>query len=150
MQNTRRIRYCETNIMTYVMQMIMLSCGIIQTLPWLKIQMQTQMQIHSPRIIMLICSKGGVYIQTFGWMGTRYLCRGSEMNTQYITKRTILDKRVEFARDDLVGGNCLPFLNMMDKGYRITLECKDNEGQRIIRPKFSKLDRKFTAIELLP
>ena len=51
------------------------------------------------------CSKGGVYLQPFGWMGTRYLRIGSVSDTEYIAKRTILDERVEFAREDLAGGN---------------------------------------------
>ena len=51
------------------------------------------------------CSKGRAYLQTFGWMGTRYLWSGFVSDTEYITKCTILDERVEFSREDLASSN---------------------------------------------
>ena len=62
---------------------------------------------------------------------------------------TILDDQMAFAQSDLVCGSVKPFLNILDKGYRITLECKERGEQRTLQPDFAKSDRKFKAIESL-
>ena len=54
-----------------------------------------------------------------------------------------------FVHNDLVDGLVEPFLDVSDKGYRITLEYNDRGGQRTLQPDFAKSDRKFKAVESL-
>ena len=54
-----------------------------------------------------------------------------------------------FTENDLINGLVKPFLNILDKGYMIILECKNRGEQRTLQPDFSKYDRKFRAIEFL-
>ena len=82
-------------------------------------------------------------------METHHLWSGSVTDTEYMISSTILDKQMAFAEDDLINGLVKPFLNVLDKGYRITLECKDRGGQRTLQPDFAKSDGKFKAVELL-
>ena len=84
------------------------------------------------------CCKGGAFLQTFGWMGTHHLWSGSVTDTEYMLSSTILDNQMVFARHDLINGLVKPFLNVLDKEYRITLECKDRGGQRTLQPNFAK------------
>ena len=93
------------------------------------------------------CCKGGVFLQTCRWMGTHHLWSGSVTDTEYMISSTILDNQMVFAEHDLINDLVKPFLNVLDKGYRITLECKDRGGQRTLQPDFAKSDRKFKAVE---
>ena len=95
------------------------------------------------------CCKGGVFLQTCGWMGTYHLWSGSVTDTEYMISSTILDNQMVFAEHDLINGLVKAFLNVLDKGYIITLECKDIGEQPSLKLNVSKSDRKFKAVESL-
>ena len=95
------------------------------------------------------CCKGCVFLQTCGWMGTPYLWSGSVTDTEYMISSTILDNEMVFADNDLINGLVKSFFNVLDKGYRITLDCKNRGGKWILQPDFAKSVCKFRAIESL-
>ena len=59
----------------------------------------------------------------------------------------IFEKQKVFAEKDLYKGKPSPFVNIFDKGYRLTLEAARAGGQECIQPIFAKSDRRFVGSE---
>ena len=90
-------------------------------------------------------AKGGVFVQICGWIGTYELYPGAVSDSDYMTLCGIFENQKVFQEND--GGD--PFLNVLDRGYRITkIACK-NGHQFVLQPIFAKSDRKFNTIETL-
>lgn len=95
------------------------------------------------------CAKGGVFIQPCGWMGTEHLWVGATSDTHYMEHSGILDRQKSFATEDLVRNEELPFINILDKGYRINLAAWRAGRQQVLQPVFARSDRTFTADETI-
>ena len=95
------------------------------------------------------CANGGVFVQTCGWMGVHSLWSGSVSDSEYMTKTDILKEQMRFALDDRVNGMVIAFTNVMDKGYRITMDCQEAGNQKAVQPDFMRCDKIFRAIESL-
>ena len=55
----------------------------------------------------------------------------------------------EFALNDLVNGQVLPFTNIYDKGYRAKMIAWKTGKQRVIQPVWASSDRRFGRNETL-
>ena len=93
--------------------------------------------------------KGGVAIQACGWILVFVLFTGGTSDTLYFEKCKALKKQHTFASQDLVLGKVLPFLNILDKGYRCTVEAFRNGEQEVLQPTFAKKGHTFTAKDTL-
>ena len=95
------------------------------------------------------CAKGRVLVQTCGRMGVHSLWSGSISDSEYMTKSFILKEQMEFALNDMVNGIMIAFTNVMDKGYRITMDCQEAGNQKTLQPDFMRSDKQFRAVESL-
>jgi hypothetical protein len=86
------------------------------------------------------CAKGGVTLQLCGWTRSLNLCTGGIDDLGYIKMVNILQEQKEFAGSD--DTSSVPFLNILDKGYRCTLAA-NKEGQDCLQPIFAKSDTQF-------
>jgi len=94
------------------------------------------------------CSKAGVHIQLGGYMGGEELWVGAITDSQYQDETKIFDKQHQFASTfDRVNNKLVPFVNIVDKGYRINLPAWRAGRQTVLQPIFSKSDRMFTGTE---
>ena len=94
------------------------------------------------------CAKGGVFLQLCGWMGVEELWVGATSDSFYIEKSGILRRQREFAEKDKVGDKYVPFIIILDKGYRI-IRIAWREGKQVcLQPKFAKSDAQFTSNDL--
>ena len=66
------------------------------------------------------CFKGGIAVQTCGWIRTHNLWTGCVSDTAYQAKRGIFSIQKKFGEKDLVGEErkYIPFTNVFNKGYR--------------------------------
>ena len=90
-------------------------------------------------------AKGGVFVQLCGWTGTYDLYPGAMSDSEYLNDTGIFSIQKEFQQMD--GGD--PFLNVVDRGYRITKAAWNNGRQFVLQPIFAKSDRQFNTIETL-
>ena len=95
------------------------------------------------------CAKGGVFLQMCGWMGVEDLWTGAISDTLYQTKTGIFQKQCDFVKHDRVNDKEIPFTNIVDKGYRITLAARRAGKQLVLQPVFANSDRKFTGKETI-
>ena len=70
---------------------------------------------------------------------------GATSDSHYQEKSNIFEKQHEFAASDLVDGAHIPFTNILDKGYRVSLPAWRNGKQLVIQPTFKNSDKKFSA-----
>ena len=89
-------------------------------------------------------AKGGVFIQLCGWLGTYDLYPGAISDSDYLKNAGVFESQKDYQEKD--GG--IPFLNIVDRGYRIT-KAAWMAGQFVLQPIFSKSDRKFNTLETL-
>ena len=94
------------------------------------------------------CAKGGVFLQLCGWMGVEELWVGATSDSFYMERTNILKRQKEFAESDLVDGKYVPFLIILDKGYRIIRIAYREGKQTCLQPKFAKSDHQFTSDDL--
>ena len=95
------------------------------------------------------CLKGGVAVQAMGWIVGLKLFTGGASDSLYFEKCKVLKKQKNFAATDLVNGKNVPFLNILDKGYRCTVEAFRQGEQEVLQPTFAKQGRTFTAEETI-
>ena len=95
------------------------------------------------------CAKGGVFVQLSGWGGAHELWAGATSDTQYLNTSGILQIQDYFSKEDLVEGRVVPFMNILDKGYRSTVAAWQNGKQLILQPDFKKSDRRFRGLETI-
>ena len=94
------------------------------------------------------CAKGGVFIQLCGWMGVEELWVGATSDSFYMEHTKILRRQKEFADNDRVDGKYVPFILILDKGYRIVRIAWREGKQTCLQPKFAISDMQFTSDEL--
>ena len=85
-----------------------------------------------------------MFVQLCGWIGAYDLFPGAISDTQYFNDAGIFEHQQHFQQAD--GG--VPFLNIVDRGYRIT-KAAWQRNQLILQPIFSKSDAKFTTEDTL-
>ena len=95
------------------------------------------------------CAKGGVFLQLCGWLGVEHLWVGATSDSHYQEHTNIFGKQQEFANEDLVNGQYIPFTNIFDKGYRVNLPAFRAGRQHVLQPIFARSDRKFTGRETI-
>lgn len=92
--------------------------------------------------------KGGVVIQLCGWIRTLPLCTGAIGDQANLSKtETFEEKQKIFSEMDETSDE--PATNVMDKGYRSTLEAQKHGDQRCLQPHFAESDRRFNSTETL-
>jgi len=96
------------------------------------------------------CAKGGVYLQICGWIRASYLVTGHATDDKCTELTKILEIQQIFQdhdrkRDD---DKLKPFVIVLDKGYRITLNAKGCL-QLVLQPAFAASDKQFTRTDLL-
>ena len=92
------------------------------------------------------CGKGGVFIQLGAWMGVEELWVGAISDSMYQDKTEIFPTQMHFAENiDNNYGKLIPFLNIVDKGYRINLPAQRARRQTVIQPVFAKSDTMFSG-----
>ena len=94
------------------------------------------------------CFKGGIGVQTCGWIRTHDLWTGGVSDTTYQGSSGIFEKQREFVEinDD---ENKVPFTNIFDKGYRNRLAAWQAGHQLTLQPSFAKSDSRFRRRETL-
>ena len=93
-------------------------------------------------------AKGGVFIQPCGWLGSESLWTGAISDTKYHEVNGILSKQNEFAKQDLVDGEILPFTSILDRGYRVNLQAW-REGKQVVRQPTFNNKGSFSAYDTL-
>ena len=95
------------------------------------------------------CFKGGIGVQTCGWIRTHDLWTGCVSDTAYQGTSGIFEKQKEFAENDLVNDKYKAFTNIFDKGYRNRLAAWQIGKQLTLQPSFAKSDSRFRRGETL-
>ena len=130
--NTRLVMWDTTNIDLYKSSSA-------------EIQRLTYSKYYSGNI-----GKGGVFIQSCGWLGTHDLWTGGISDSEYLIKSGILTLQQDYLRS----GNCshgseLSWTIMMDKGFRAVTQAWRAGKQMCVQPNFARSDRHFRAYETL-
>ena len=98
------------------------------------------------------CFKGGIALQTCGWIRTHNLWTGCVSDTTYQEKSGIFELQKKFGEKDLIGAEkntYKAFTNIFDKGYRNRLVAWLIGRQITLQPTFAKSDRTFCRNETL-
>jgi len=91
--------------------------------------------------------KGGVALQLCGWTTTLELCTGRMEDSAYIKSVKIFEQQKTFAEKDPSSPN--PFINILDRGYRVVLHAHQLGGQLCIQPQFAQSDGMFNTEDVL-
>lgn len=94
------------------------------------------------------CAKGGVGIQKCGYIVNRELWTAAS-DTYYQTECGVFSDQESFQNEDLIEGKVLPFLNVLDKGYRVTAHAFRAGGQLVQQPHFTNAMQDFSTEETL-
>ena len=84
-----------------------------------------------------------------GWLGNEDLWGGGVTDTDYNEQSGYLQEQDEFQKADLVRGEIIEFLNMLDRGYRGKMAAWQNGGQLALQPPSSKSDQRFSGRQTL-
>ena len=68
-------------------------------------------------------SKAGVTLQKDGFTRAIDPYTSTTPDTTYVTGNRILEDQKEFDENDNINGKIIPFTNIFDKEYRLTMEC---------------------------
>ena len=94
-------------------------------------------------------AKGAVFIQPSGWMGTHDLWMGAVSDSEYFVRSGILKQQQIFLETHDPDTTQYPWINILDKGYRV-VEAAWREGRQfVLQPTFAKADKKFTSKETI-
>ncbi|KAL9182228.1 hypothetical protein ACHAXT_012880 [Thalassiosira profunda] len=93
------------------------------------------------------CFKGGVGLQFCGWQVNWNLWTGFADDSRYHDESGYSDEQKSFQETDLVNGEVKPFLNVLDRGYRVTYAAHQTGGQMVLQPPGSKSERRFKGRE---
>lgn len=93
--------------------------------------------------------KGSVFIQLCGWMGTYELWMGGVSDSDYMIRSGILKQQHDFVIKYDTTNKDIPFLNILDKGYRIISAAWRTGGQFVLQPAFAKSDKKFDTLDVI-
>ena len=92
-------------------------------------------------------AKGGVFLQPCGWEGTFDLWAGAVSDSQYLVGEKVLERQKLFAEADPTCDS--PFVNILDKGYRVTVDAFKEGKQLCWQPYFAPSDRRYNTNEVL-
>jgi hypothetical protein len=94
-------------------------------------------------------AKGGIGLQQCGWICAETLWQGAVTDTDYVLRAEILEQQNRFIE-------CLDrdraetkFVNILDKGFRITRAAWETGNQTVLQPHFAKADSKFSGNQTL-
>lgn len=93
--------------------------------------------------------KGAVFVQLCGWMGTFELWMGAVSDSDYMIRSGILQLQQQYVPlydEEYIN---IPFVNILDKGYRIVSAAWRTGGQFVLQPSFAKSDHKFTSLDVI-
>ena len=93
------------------------------------------------------CFKGGVFCQMSGWIGNDDLWGGGVSDSHYNQHAGYLNDQEEFQKLDIVEGRVVPFVNVLDRGYRGKLAAWNQGRQLALQPPSSKSDQRFKGRE---
>jgi len=93
-------------------------------------------------------AEGAVFLQLCGWGSTWELWAGSVSDSDYQTLTEVLETQEKFVMEDPVNSD-IPFLNFLDKGYRVVLAAWRAGRQLTLQPDFARSDRRFNSQEVL-
>ena len=94
------------------------------------------------------CAKGGVCIQLCGWIRATHLVNGHACDKKTTELTKALPQQQQFQEHDKVNNAVLPFLLILDKGYRITMLAKQY-NQSCWQPIFAKSNEQIQQNDLL-
>ena len=89
------------------------------------------------------CVKGGIGVQTCGWVRLHDLWMGWVSDTAYQERSGIFDMQKKFGESDLVDEKYIAFRNILDKGYRNRLAAWRAGRQLTLHPTFARSDQRF-------
>ena len=79
-------------------------------------------------------------------MGVGELWVGATSNLFYMENVSrVLVRQKEFVESDTVNGQYIPFMMILDKGYRIILIAKQHGNQRCLQPVFAESEKAFLS-----
>ena len=94
-------------------------------------------------------AKGGVFVQSCGWLGTWELWAGKISDSDYQRRSGVFESLDEFSKqENKKTGVLLPFTSIVDKGYRCGVAAWRAGKQLIRQPVFARSDRKFNSSEV--
>lgn len=90
-------------------------------------------------------------IQLCGWMRGSHMFVGAVSDSQYMLDNKIFEHQEEFQNADRVNDNdeVIPFTNILDRGYQLSLQAFRHGKQTVWQPDFQKKRRRFTGSETL-
>ena len=94
-------------------------------------------------------AKGGISLQQCGWIRLALLWQGGITDTDYIIRARILETQKKFIETHDACSINVKFLNIVDKGFRITRAAWATGNQTVLQPHFAKADKKFTGNQTL-
>lgn len=94
-------------------------------------------------------AKGAICIQLCGWMGTFELWVGAVTDSDYFERSGILTQQKNYIPMYDSENKHINWMNILDKGYRVTSAAWRAGGQFILQPSFAKSDKKFSTLETL-
>ena len=89
------------------------------------------------------CLKAGIGIMLCGWLLVAALWGGGVSDTDYNQREGYLDKQDKFAQKDLVDGEVVTFLNILDRGFRAKMAAWEHGRQLALQPPQTKSDERF-------
>jgi hypothetical protein len=92
--------------------------------------------------------KGGIGTQLSGYGVTWDLWTGHVTDSNYHNSSGYLQEQQEFQNKDLVLGELVKFMNMLDKGYRARA-ANEAHNQLTAQPVFAKSDQRFRGRDTL-
>ena len=91
------------------------------------------------------CFKGGDYAQLCGWLGNEDLWGGAVGDSDYHSDAGYLEEQRKFQESDLVDGQVIRFLNLLDRGFKRKMASWKSGRQVALQPPSAKSDRRFTG-----
>ena len=95
------------------------------------------------------CFKGGIFAQLCGWLGNEDLWGGAVGDSDYHNDAGYLEEQRRFQESDLVDGEVIQFLNLLDRGFRGKMASWKSGRQVALQPPSAKSDRRFTGSQTI-
>lgn len=93
--------------------------------------------------------KADVEVQPCGLIGTNPMWVAAISDTEYMIRENIFEEQQRFQNNDKINETVLPFLNILDRGYRLSAHALRCGNQTVRQPVFKNKDRRFTGNETL-
>lgn len=95
-------------------------------------------------------AKADCAVQPCGFVRTYMLWVAAITDSQYMIRNRIFEHQQRFQRSDLVGGVEIPFMNILDRGYKLSNEAFKAGKQTVQQPIFRERNQqRFTGRETL-